>query len=205
MDQPKPTDSPKPDPDASAALTSFELIGQAKQGDRTAVNRLCLRYIPILERWTSGRLPPGARGMLETRDIVQETVIKTLDKLADFEYQREGALLAYMRTALHNRIRQEARRLQSRGEHLEIRPEIIEHGSPSPLQEIIGKDQLDRYEKALERLRPEESQSIILRLEMGLPYNEVAEALGKPTVSATRMAVSRALVRLAEVMADESW
>ena len=35
---------------------------------------------------------------------------------------------------------------------------------------------------------------------MGLPYTEVAAALGKPSVAAAHMAVSRALVRLAEEM-----
>jgi hypothetical protein len=35
---------------------------------------------------------------------------------------------------------------------------------------------------------------------MGMPYTELAEALGKPSVPATHMAVRRALVRLAREM-----
>ena len=37
-------------------------------------------------------------------------------------------------------------------------------------------------------------------MEMGLSYQEIAEALGKPTPEAARMAVSRALMRLAREM-----
>ena len=58
-----------------------------------------------------------------------------------------------------------------------------------------------RYEAALQRLKPGDREAIIARVEMGLPYSEVAAALGKPSVAAAHMAVSRALVRLAEEMA----
>ena len=67
----------------------------------------------------------------------------------------------------------------------------------------MGSEVFDRYEAAMERLRPEEREAIIARIEMGLSHAEVAEALGKPTVAAAHMAVSRALVRLAEEMAHD--
>jgi RNA polymerase sigma-70 factor (ECF subfamily) len=60
---------------------------------------------------------------------------------------------------------------------------------------------LERYEAALTRLKPEKQQTIITRIEMSLSYAEIAEALGKPSPDAARMAVSRAIVRLAEEMA----
>ena len=53
---------------------------------------------------------------------------------------------------------------------------------------------------ALTRLRTEEREAIVARVEMGLSYQEIAEALGKPTPEAARMAVSRALMRLAREM-----
>ena len=56
---------------------------------------------------------------------------------------------------------------------------------------------------ALERLRPEEREAVIARVELGLSHAEVAEALGKPSAAAAHMAVSRALVRLAEEMAHD--
>ena len=67
----------------------------------------------------------------------------------------------------------------------------------------MGSEVFARYEAAMERLRPEEREAIIARIEMGLSHAEVAEALGKPTVAAAHMAVSRALVRLAEEMAHD--
>ena len=47
---------------------------------------------------------------------------------------------------------------------------------------------------------PEEREAIVARVEMDSSYEAVAQALGKRTPDAARMAVSRALLRLAEEM-----
>ena len=72
-----------------------------------------------------------------------------------------------------------------------------------PLESAIGIEALERYEAALARLRPEEREAIVARVEMDGSYQEVAQALGKPSADAARMAVSRALLRLAEEMSRE--
>jgi DNA-directed RNA polymerase specialized sigma24 family protein len=50
----------------------------------------------------------------DTDDLVQETVIQAFRKLDGFDYRGEGALLAYLRQALLNRIRSEIRKSQRR-------------------------------------------------------------------------------------------
>ena len=42
-----------------------------------------------------------------------------------------------------------------------------------------------------------------MRIELGCRYDEIAEALGKPSVGAAQMTVSRALVRLSQEMSRE--
>ena len=71
----------------------------------------------------------------------------------------------------------------------------------SPLDLAIGSETLARYEAALERLRPEDQDLIVARIEMGLPHAEIAAMFDKPSVAAVHMALSRALVKLAEEMA----
>ena len=68
----------------------------------------------------------------------------------------------------------------------------------SPLDAAIGQEALDCYDAALGRLRPEDCEAVVTRVEFGLSFQEVARALGKPSADAARMAVVRALVRLAE-------
>jgi len=58
-----------------------------------------------------------------------------------------------------------------------------------------------RYGAALERLTPEEQRAIVARCEWGMSHEEVAQALGKPSANAARVAIHRALVRLAKEMA----
>jgi RNA polymerase sigma-70 factor (ECF subfamily) len=55
----------------------------------------------------------------------------------------------------------------------------------------------------LARLRPEDRELIIARIEMGLSYAEIQKMFEKPSIAAVHMAVSRALVKLAEEMAHE--
>ena len=38
---------------------------------------------------------------------------------------------------------------------------------------------MERYERALEQLKPEDREAIIARVEMGYSYEELAEALGQ--------------------------
>ena len=181
------------------AASSFELVLRARTGDQDALNDLCARYLPRLQRWAHGRLPASARGALDTHDLVQETLTNVVQRLDKFEPRHEGAFQGYLRQALLNRIRDEARRGTRRGPS-EPLATVHPSSDPSPLEEAIGQEALERYEAAMARLRPEDREAIVARIELGLPYPEIAAALGKPSIPATHMAVSRALVRLAQEM-----
>ena len=179
--------------------STLALVQLAKAGDAGALDRLFARCLPPLRRWASGRLPRSFRDLMDTDDLVQETVIRTVKRVDSFEPRHEGALQAYLRQAVMNRIRDEVRRAARRPVAAaldENQPDV----SASPLDEAIGRQAVDRYEAALARLRPEEREAIITRIEMDETYDAVARALGKPSADAARMAVTRALLRLAEEM-----
>jgi RNA polymerase sigma factor (sigma-70 family) len=182
------------DPESSLAL-----VERARDGDDEALGRLCARYLPRLQRWAHGRLPSWARGALETQDLAQDALMLAVRRLKYFEPRHEGAFQAYLRQTLLNRVRDEVRRGRRRG-HADPLDSAEPTRDPSPLEEAIGQETLDRYETALQRLRPQDREAIIARIEMGLEYTEVASALAKPSVAAAHMAVSRALVKLAKEM-----
>jgi RNA polymerase sigma-70 factor (ECF subfamily) len=182
-----------------ASDATLVLIARARSGDADALNDLCARYLPRLLRWAHGRLPASARGVVDTHDIVQETLTHVVQRLPSFQPRHEGAFQAYLRQALLNRIRDEARKVQRRAP-----AEALDSAHPSadasPLEEAIGREAVATYEAAMQRLREDDRQAIIGRIELGLPYADLAVMLGKPTIPATHMAVSRALVRLAQEM-----
>jgi RNA polymerase sigma-70 factor, ECF subfamily len=192
------TNGPSP-AEATPLEPTEELLSRVRGGDRSALDELFGRYLPPLQRWASGRLPRSVRDIADTQDLVQETLLSSLRRLDRFQPQRDGALHAYLREAVINRIRDEFRRARRRPE---ATPLADDHANDdaSPLELAIGREMLDRYEAALQRLRPEEREAVIARVELGCSYDELAEALGKPSRDAARMAVVRALIKLAAGM-----
>src|SRR6476620_10404692 len=95
---------------SDAVDTTFDLVERAKTGDSEALNDLFARYLPPLRRWASGRLPRWTRDLMDTDDLVQETVFRAVKRIDRFESRHEGALQAYLRQAIVNRIRDELRR-----------------------------------------------------------------------------------------------
>jgi RNA polymerase sigma-70 factor (ECF subfamily) len=189
-------------PDDSRGST-LSLLERARAGDEGALNDLFARYAPPLRRWAAGRLPRWARDLSDTPDLVQETLLNTFRNIEGFEYREEGALQSYLRRAVMNRIRDELRRAQHRPESTALDPQLADEAA-SPLETAIGAEAVGRYEAALDRLREDERELIIARVELGLTYSEIAAAAGKPSANAARMAVARALMRLAEEMGEPS-
>jgi RNA polymerase sigma factor (sigma-70 family) len=179
--------------------STFVLLDLVRAGDGRALDRLFARYLTPLRRFAHGRLPAASRGMLDTNDLVQDTLIASLKHLDAFQPQREGALLAYLRQAVVNRVRDEARR-NARHPATATLDDELEGRETSPLDAAIGREAAERYESALQRLTPDEREALISRVELGLSFEEVAAATGRPSADAARKAVSRALLRLAEEM-----
>ena len=182
------------------AESTLHLLERARSGDQGAVDRLFARHVRPLQRWASGRLPRWARDVSDTDDLVQETLLQTFKRIGQFEPRGSGALLAYLRQAILNRVREELRRKGRRPDGTHLSGLDLESELSSPLEQAIGQEALDRYERALQRLKPDEQNAVIGRVELGYTYEELAEALDKPSAEAARKAAQRALVRLAEEM-----
>ena len=181
------------------AESSFALLVRARQGDEAARNELCARYLPRLRRWAHGRLPYSLRHHLDTEDIVQDTLMQSVSRLEAFTPRHERAFCAYVCETLRNRLCDAVRRASRRpaGEPLSLNARATD---PSPLEQAVGSQTLRRYEDALQRLREPDRELVVGRVELMLDYEEIASLCGKPSASAARVAVSRALLRLAAEM-----
>src|SRR5262245_60826083 len=114
--------------------TTFQLIARARTGDQDALNRLFARHAAALKRWARGRLPQWARDLADTDDLVQETLLRTFTRMEDFEPRGVGALQAYLRQAVFNRIRDELRRKGRQPEATELDGLEVDRGL-SPLEQ----------------------------------------------------------------------
>jgi len=170
--------------------SSLDLLARVRAGDTSALDALIAHYRPRLVRWASGRLPPHARDLAETQDLVQETLIQAFRKIGQIEIRGEGALQAYLRQVLLNALRMELRRVRRRpvGSELESG---VESSDPSPLEQAVSAEAIERYEQALQTLRPGDRELIIAHVEFGFSHQELSTAFGKPSANAARMAASK--------------
>ena len=173
---------------------------RAREGDRLAVEALLERCLPSLKRWAHGRLPLAARGSLDTSDLVQETVLHVLRRLDHFQPRHVGAMQAYLRLSVINRIRDEVRRVSRHPAPVELVDEPPSDLT-SPLEGAIQTEAYDRYRDALNDLSSRDREMIVARVEAQWSVQEIAQRFGMRTSDAARMAVSRALRRLAQRLA----
>ena len=178
---------------------TIELVVRARDGDRMAVEALLQRSIPGLTRFAQGRLPAAARGSLDTGDVVQETVLHVLRRLDTFEPRHVGAMQAYLRQSVINRIRDEVRRIGRHPAPAEL-PEDLPSEMPSPLEEAVRAEAYDRYRAVLVQLSPRDREMVVARIEAQWNLGEIAQRFNMRTVDGARMAVTRALRRLVNRM-----
>jgi RNA polymerase sigma factor (sigma-70 family) len=177
------------------------LLAAVRGGVPAARDRLCRRILPAFRRWASRRLPPSARGMIDTDDLVQETMMRTIDRLEELSVDGPG-MLAYLRAAARNRVRDEVKRAARLDREALQAAHRDSEAFASPLRRVLGSEAVEQYEAALERLASRERAAVILRVEMDMKFAEIAELLEWSSVDAARMAVSRSIRRLAREMAD---
>lgn len=182
--------------------STLTLLERLRAGDESARDTLLARYLPALRAWAHGRLPSSARGLADTDDLVQVSLLGALKHLEHFEYRHEGAFLAYLRRILLNALRGEIRRTARRRTENGLSDSVPDLGA-SVVDWVAGRETMERYERALGELGEDQRTAVILRLEFDFTYAQVAEALGRPTADAARMYVTRAIAQLAEIMGGQ--
>lgn len=191
------------DPDNEAPLDStIELLRRYRDGESASLHKLLERHLPPLRRWARGRLPGWARDLTQTDDLVQDVLLHAVESLKSFQPQFDGALRSYLRRAVLNRIKDEQARVVLRPARDELSGQEPD-SAPTAFQQAVGAELQNRYEAALARLKPDDRELVIARVEFSCTYAEIAADLGKPSVDAARVAVGRALVRLAQQMDHE--
>ena len=188
---------------ALAVMSTVDLVARVRRGDQEALEAVCLRCLRGLHGYAAGRVPPRIRGLCDTQDLVAEALEKGLARLLDLDVGRQGALMAYFRQILRNLIIDKVRAAE-RGPRTATLDDRLVDDTLSPLELALDREKLERYDAALQRLKPRDAELIILRVEQQSDYEEIVLFLGLPSVNAARVAVRRALLRLAHEMSSAS-
>ncbi|MEO7326785.1 MAG: sigma-70 family RNA polymerase sigma factor [Dokdonella sp.] len=188
--------------DEATAEPTMTLIRRIRTGDAGAREQLVRRFLPLLRRWAHGRLPQQMRDLNETDDLVQATLFKAMTRLDQFESEGPGAFLAYLRQALLNQVRDEIRRHRRRPEHGDIDVELSDPDTPTLIEQIVGSERVRAYEQALAALPKRQQGLIVMRVEFGMSYPEIAAEV-ESTPDAVRVMVARAIVLLSHALGGE--
>ena len=179
---------------------SADLVERAKAGSADAINELYERCAGRLLAYIRLRMGRELRARLESRDILQATLLKSVEHLADFEGRHSGSLMAWLAKIAEHEIRDRAdyQQRQRRDAAREVALET-DAALPAParsaLSQAILTEEAERLEIALESLTPAHREVILLRKFEELPFGDIARRLGK-SEDACRMLLARAMTAL---------
>ncbi len=189
------------------------LVVLAKDGDKSALNQLYTVYAERVRRILRLRMGKELRPKLDSMDLVQDALLSALGGIGDFTYKNEGDFLRWLSRIAQNALRDNLDKLHAAKR--DIRKEVrrvdfnpttgggfvaaavpIEAMTPSMI--MSKKEDLDKLEKAIDELKPEYREVIVLTKIEELSYREIGIRLGK-SPDAVRMMMPSAMAELTTV------
>ncbi len=190
-----------------------QLVALAQEGDGCALDQLCGVYVERVRRIVRFRMGPELRSYLESMDLVQEALIEAVQDLREFTYTTDGDFLHWLSSIVENTIRDHIDRIHATKR--DVRRQVsLNHmaaragkgyadaGLPvamtTPSVVLSLREELDKLERAMDRLKPEQREVLVLAKIEGLACKEIAAKLNKSR-AAVAMSLSRAIVALTNI------
>ena len=190
-------------PDSRGSSSRRRLLDRLRPGGLDSIDGLFERYRSWLRSWARGRLPAWARGAVDTSDLIQNAMQRTLGRLDRFEPRHADALRSYLRRAVENQISDELRRAVRR--RASIAPEEIVRLSADAApqhRQLVDDETWSRYRDGLKRLTARERRLIVGHAELDYSHRQLALIENMPSPDAARMALRRAMIRLSSLVRD---
>jgi RNA polymerase sigma-70 factor (ECF subfamily) len=191
---------------------THQLVSSAQNGDRSALEQLCNVYAERIRRIVRLRVGPELRAQLESMDLVQDALIAAVTSLKDFKHHDDGDFMRWLAKIAENRIRDRVDHIHAakRDIRRQVRLEGGENESSSrkpylsapvvtttPSVLLARREELDRLEKAMDRLKDDYREVLLLAKIEGLPHEQIAERMNKSPAAVAKL-LSRAIVALAD-------
>jgi RNA polymerase sigma-70 factor (ECF subfamily) len=202
---------------AETAEAPEVLLARARAGDAATLGRLLASYRNYLRLMADTQMGPALRSHVEPSDLVQEALLEAHRDFGQFNGGTEPELLAWLRRILARNLLDQARRHRAqvrdprRAASLEALMEesgsglvaVVAARGSSPSSYASRREQAVLLADALERLAPDYREVIVLRNLQELPFEEIAQRLGRKP-GAVRMLWVRALEKLGQEMGATS-
>ncbi len=197
----------------SASQKTQQLVALAQEGDEPALERLYRVYGERVRWMVRFRMGKVLRSKLESVDLVQDVLVHAFQGLGNFTYTDEGDFVRWLSKITHNTLRDNLDRLHAakrdvrrevplsnRGSTTGRGPHRVLDGFDATTPSVIVSKQEDlaKLEKAIDELKPEYRDVIVLTKIEGLSHKEIGERLGK-SPDAVRMLVPSAMAELTTI------
>ena len=180
---------------------STTLLREARQGSREALGELYSRYGARLLAFIRMRIGGDLRARVESRDILQAALMKSFQRLAQFEGGDGATLMGWLMRIAENEIRDQVdyqhrqRRDVSAAVPIDAGGVDLAAQVRSAFSEAVMSEEAERLGAALRALDPDHRDVIVFRKLEELSFKEVAARMGR-TEDACRMLLARAMVAL---------
>lgn len=172
-----------------------------------ALDALYARCAPRLLALIRLRMGRSLRAKLESRDILQATLLKSFQQIRQLRGADGTSLMAWLARIAENEIRDQAdyhgrqRRDAAREAPLDDHGPEVAAEVQSALSAVIFTEQAARLEAAIEALSSDHREIILLRKFEEQPFAEIAQRLGR-SEDACRMLLARAMTALTMKLAE---
>lgn len=180
---------------------STALLHSAKAGSNAALGRLLDRHAGRLLTLIRVRMGPALRERLESRDILNATLLKAFERLEQFERSDTASLVAWLSRIAENELRDQAEyhHRQRRDLDLAVSLSGVADGLAarvrSQVSQMILDEALSGVERALDSLSADHREIILLRKLEELSFAEIGRRMSR-SPDACRMLLARALTAL---------
>ena len=173
-----------------------ELLSRARAGDAEAFRVIFDREAPGVRRFLGDLLRDDAAADEGT----QETFVRAHQKLGTLSHtdKLQGWLIGIARMVFMESLRRKRRDRPQLAADLE--PVQIDR-APSPEAALLGAEADRVLEGALEQLSADRRAALLMRLDHGLGYGDIAEAMGWP-LQKVKNEIHRARLQLRERLAE---
>lgn len=196
-----------------AGVFSESLLHSARDGSASAAGKLLEEYRDYLRLIADAQIELALANRADASDLVQETFLDAHRDLAGFRGNSETELLGWLRQILNRNIVDQIRHhgAQRRDWRRDASLEAMVDRSSAAIHEALGKsvegpgiqaarqEEILRFAAAMQELKREYREVIMLRSLLGLTHPQVAERLGR-SEGAVRMLWTRALEAIRNVM-----
>jgi RNA polymerase sigma-70 factor (ECF subfamily) len=181
------------------------LLREAREGSDRALDDLFRQVGPRLLTLIRMRLGPLLRQRIDSQDVLQATLLKAFSRLDQFEGSGSNTLMGWLAMIARNEVRDQVayhkrdRRDVGLDVPLEEQAQRLEADVLNLIRKLELEEQQARLERALDALKPEHREVILLRKYEDLSFEEIGGRLGR-SADACRMLLARAMAALTRAM-----